>query len=325
MSTTRNAAADTALRRAQTRVATLEQELRTVKDAKATLKDSLRGARIEMQARIQSLEQSLHAALDANSKLKERIRGLAIETEAPLFREHRQRWLQTVNEPLLLVSQIPRSGGTLLSQLLDGHPECHGFPYELKWGKKWYWPALDINADEYTLFNALDQNWLMKTAKTGVYTKNKFDPPAHASGGDAVTHRNERRDGYPFIFDRTLQHRVFKSLIDKNPPSNQRQILNAYLTGFFNAWLDYQGLYTLPKRFVSAFSPRVNMEQDSLRQFMCDYSDGFLLSIVRHPAAWHTSAARSTAARKKDPRNADVDLWSASTLSSLAAKEQYGE
>ena len=28
-----------------------------------------------------------------------------------------------VREPLVLISQIQRSGGTLLSQLFDGHPE----------------------------------------------------------------------------------------------------------------------------------------------------------------------------------------------------------
>ena len=28
-----------------------------------------------------------------------------------------------VNVPLVLISQVQRSGGTLLSQLFDGHPE----------------------------------------------------------------------------------------------------------------------------------------------------------------------------------------------------------
>ena len=41
-----------------------------------------------------------------------------------------------VREPMVLVSQIQRSGGTLLSRLFDGHPECHAHPYELKIGHK---------------------------------------------------------------------------------------------------------------------------------------------------------------------------------------------
>ena len=42
--------------------------------------------------------------------------------------------LVPVTDPLVLVSQIQRSGGTLLSQLFDGHPECHAHPHELKIG-----------------------------------------------------------------------------------------------------------------------------------------------------------------------------------------------
>ena len=46
----------------------------------------------------------------------------------------------------MLISQVQRSGGTLLSQLFDGHPEVHAHPHELYIGKpkKWDWPPLDL-------------------------------------------------------------------------------------------------------------------------------------------------------------------------------------
>ena len=46
----------------------------------------------------------------------------------------------------MLVSQIQRSGGTLLSRLFDGHPECHAHPQELEIGhpKKKHWPPIDL-------------------------------------------------------------------------------------------------------------------------------------------------------------------------------------
>ena len=34
-----------------------------------------------------------------------------------------------VTSPLALISQIQRSGGSLLSQLFDGHPEIHPHPH----------------------------------------------------------------------------------------------------------------------------------------------------------------------------------------------------
>jgi hypothetical protein len=33
--------------------------------------------------------------------------------------------VQRVDRPLVVISQAQRSGGTLMSQIFDGHPECH--------------------------------------------------------------------------------------------------------------------------------------------------------------------------------------------------------
>jgi len=55
-----------------------------------------------------------------------------------------------VTEPLVLCSQVQRSGGTLLSQLFDGHPECHAHPHEIKigWPREANWPPLDLDRPE---------------------------------------------------------------------------------------------------------------------------------------------------------------------------------
>ena len=46
-----------------------------------------------------------------------------------------------------MVSQVERSGGSLLAQLFDGHPELLAHPHELKFGypKKEVWPPTDID------------------------------------------------------------------------------------------------------------------------------------------------------------------------------------
>ena len=60
--------------------------------------------------------------------------------------EHRAARLVEVDQPLVLISQIQRSGGTLLSQLFDHHPQLHAHPHELHTGhpNKEAWPALDM-------------------------------------------------------------------------------------------------------------------------------------------------------------------------------------
>ena len=45
----------------------------------------------------------------------------------------------------MLITQLTRSGGSLLSQLLDGHTEYYSFPDELKLNSysKFDWPFLN--------------------------------------------------------------------------------------------------------------------------------------------------------------------------------------
>jgi len=64
---------------------------------------------------------------------------------------------QPITIPIALISQIQRSGGSLLSQLFDGHPELHAHPHELKIGylKKYHWPEININDDSSNWFKKL--------------------------------------------------------------------------------------------------------------------------------------------------------------------------
>src|SRR3954447_10817689 len=50
-----------------------------------------------------------------------------------------------VSEPMLLVAQVQRSGGTLLTRLLDAHPQMRATPLELDWGRPdaLHWPDVD--------------------------------------------------------------------------------------------------------------------------------------------------------------------------------------
>ena len=65
------------------------------------------------------------------------LRGVAFRELAGVVNGRRAH-LVGVDQPLVLVSQIPRSGGTLLMRLLDGHPQCHTVPHEygIRWPKE---------------------------------------------------------------------------------------------------------------------------------------------------------------------------------------------
>ena len=218
----------------------------------------------------------------------------------------RLRHAVAVREPLVLISQIERSGGTLLSRLFDNHPQCHAHPQELKIGypKKARWPVLDLERPE-TWFEMLYENRVLKYRKRGYWS---FRP---TNDGDIS----------PFLFSPPLQRRLFDACISSREIRTVREVFDCYFTAYFNAWLDNHNLYTGPKKVVTGFVPRLGMHRDSVERFFEAYPDGLLLSIVRDPRGWYGSA------RLHNPRYSDVDYamsrWALSTTVALEAQERW--
>lgn len=184
-----------------------------------------------------------------------------------------------IDLPILWISQIQRSGGTLLSQLFDGHPQIYSHPYEMHWGRpnKWDWPFPPMPQETVVdIFRRLEQPWLIRCASNGRYTKNP---------GSAYP-------TYPFLFDVGVQEKLFVSMMEKMLPTDGRTMLNTYLTSFFNAWLDYQNLYGTKKKFTCGFTPRALMVEGNVERFMSDFPDGYIISSIRHPSGWYSSAKK---------------------------------
>jgi hypothetical protein len=212
-----------------------------------------------------------------------------------------------VSQPLVLVSQVQRSGGTLLSQLFDGHPECHAHPHELKIGypREHHWPPLDLSNPE-SCFEMLFEKRSIRHFRRG-YSKSPK--------------RRDEHDVFPFLFLARLQKAIFDSCVQA---AKERDVLDAYFTSYFNAWLDNQNLYTGPKKVVTGFTPRMAMKPENLERFFTAYPEGTLLSVVREPHAWYVSAANYAPEHYAEVEVA-LELWRRSTASALEAMERYGE
>jgi hypothetical protein len=218
-----------------------------------------------------------------------------------------------VREPLVLISQIHRSGGTLLSQLFDAHPECHAHPHELRIGypSSRHWPPLDLGAPE-RWFEILYEKYPGKHLERG-YSKLADGLPA--PGVDA--------DVFPFLFLPRLQEQLFEKCIAERPVERERDILDCYFTSYFNAWLDNQNLYAGPKRVVTAFAPELNLHPGAIDRFFEAYPDGTFISLVRDSRAWYASA-RSKKASDEDVVTA-LARWRRSAEAAIAARERYGD
>jgi hypothetical protein len=262
-----------------------------------------------------------HATLgDGLPKVRRRADDLRREHQTLV--RHRTDHLVDVRQPLVLVSQIQRSGGTLMSQLLDGHPEIHAHPQELRTGfpKKYDWPPLPLEAGPDEWFRVL---WEKPTAR------------GFEEGYSKVVDLKTRESGeetFPFVFPPLVQKAIFDFCVAHWSPASARDVFDCYMTSYFNAWLDNHNLYGPPKKWVSAFAARLNANARSVQAFFDTYPDGRLVSIVRDPRSWYLSARRYLEVNPSPGRTRDygdietaVRLWSESTEAMLAARETYGE
>jgi len=212
-----------------------------------------------------------------------------------------------VTSPIALISQVQRSGGSLLSQLFDGHPELHAHPHELKIGypKKFMWPRIDLNENP--------QRWLE------IFFEDKVIE--HFKGG----YKKERKQDevFPFIFMPSVQQKVFLKYLSSVDSITLRDVFDAYMTSYFGAWINNQNRYG-QKKYVTAFTPRLAMIEDNMESFFEVYPDGRLLSIVRDPKNWYPSAVKHRSSVYGDIRKS-IDLWKTSTEAALRNKKKYGE
>lgn len=212
-----------------------------------------------------------------------------------------------ITVPLVLISQIQRSGGTLLSQLFDGHPEVHAHPNELMIGypKKHIWPKIDLDDEPEQWFEVLFEDMVSRHLSEG-YKKSK-----------------KHNVTFPFIFLPTLQREIFLKYVRTKKSINLRDVLDAYMTSYFGAWINNQNANGI-KKYIIAFTPRLSMYEESLSAFFKVYPDGRLISIIRNPKNWYPSAVRHGPKRYGEIKKA-LTQWRDSADAMIRNKERYGD
>jgi hypothetical protein len=214
--------------------------------------------------------------------------------------------ISPVTEPLALISQIQYSGGMLLNQLFDGHPEFHSHPHELLIGypEKDQWPKIDVKDDPRRWFEILFENAVLEYARNGYWR------------------RAGEEQSFPFIFLPSLQREIFFRYLDSLPEVTLRHVFDAYMTSYFGAWLSNQN-GNGPKKFVTAYGPGLSMSEDNMQLFFEVYPDGRLISVVRDPRSWFISAQRHEPKKHGDFEGA-ISQWEKSARAMLRNKERYG-
>jgi hypothetical protein len=215
--------------------------------------------------------------------------------------------VQPVTVPLALISQIQRSGGSMLSQLFDGHPELHAHPHELKIGypKKFIWPAIDLDDDPQHWFEILFEDSAVEHLQYGYKKMAKYE------------------DTFQFTFAPSLQRKIFMKHLNTAKTINLRTVFDAYMTSYFGAWINNQNRLG-PKKFVTGFTPRLAMMKNNMESFFDIYPEGRVISVIRDPKNWFPSATRHQLDKYGEIMHA-LDQWLDSAKSMISNKKQYGD
>jgi hypothetical protein len=217
------------------------------------------------------------------------------------------RYIQPVTSPLALISQIQRSGGSMLSQLFDGHPEVLAHPHELKVGypRKHHWPPIDLGDPPERWFEILFEDSVLQHLWHGYKKMEKYE------------------ETFLFIFLPSLQKKLFLKYFESLNNINQRDVFDAYMTSYFGAWVNNQNRLG-QKKFVTAFTPRLAFMDTNMASFFKTYPDGRLISVVRDPKNWFPSANRHKLDTYGEIKHA-LDQWLDSAKSMVQNKKRYGD
>lgn len=230
-----------------------------------------------------------------------------------LYQDPQPYRVDTRGLPLVLISQVPRSGGTLLSQLLDGHPNLLQFPHELKWGGKndRAWPTVDPSEGPQAVATLLISGNLTNLTRFNLrgYSKTPL-----VERGYGLKHR--------WSYWRYVD--IFCEEWARRPPESRRDCLDIFMSAFFSAFHDWSDAER-EKTAITAFIPGFSLIETwpNNINFFTDYPDGQLISICRNPIDWFASAS-SYNSRYADP-DAALALWAESARAGCTLKDRYGD
>lgn len=200
---------------------------------------------------------------------------------------------------LLLITQLHRSGGTLFSQLLDGHSMIQAHPHELFIGKpeKWNWPDLTalLHSGE-ALFESLKEEKIAALGAGGNFVK----PGSNSEARTQIV---------PFTYSLDRHRFLFCESYKKARQTSQRLAIQLYLQTFFKAWPEYN--MSSREVYTSCFLPHIILHEQSLNRMLHDFPDILMVSLLRRPDTWISSLVNHINLDIKDTKRvvAQLDRW----------------
>lgn len=169
--------------------------------------------------------------------------------------ENKSLFLYKKNLPILISSQLQRSGGSLFTQLFDNHPEILSHPWEVMMYKEGYG---DFKAK------------ILKTKKE----LNKLSINGYRKG------KHSKKIHRFYFLNKEFTDDLLKI-------KNEKELFDIYFDEFFKYWINYKNdIY--PKKLITGFSPFFCKE--SLNKILKANKRLSIVHIYRNPVSWWHSA-----------------------------------
>jgi hypothetical protein len=188
-----------------------------------------------------------------------------------------KNWIVEIDQPLVWICQLSRSGGTMLLRLLDGHPQVHAVPKPFS-------------------VRASGAAWPMEGELSIKSLRRKLDMSAINGSGLVKRSSNIEQSTIPIYFDGKWYREICRSLSMNAKTSERnigsRQSVSIVFTAFFNAWRNYQNLYGEKKYVVGhgILGPSSDLIE-GFYNFRACYPDGYWIFMMRSPDDWLASMA----------------------------------
>jgi hypothetical protein len=186
------------------------------------------------------------------------------------------------SEKMLVISQIHRSGGTLLSQLFDSHSEMYCHPGELEiWKPKPIWGQ----SEPFVQFNPKNKSWeecfhtLQQERLTEFSNNKKFNKPGLNSYSVNQT--------FDFSYSE-LEHKVlFKKYFTELTEVTRANVVMCYMQSLFHSWNQVENE---SKKYITSFVANMWCDPISMLRFFQDFGDAKVIFLLRSPDSWLQSA-----------------------------------
>ena len=203
---------------------------------------------------------------------------------SPVLGKFRSPELVTPFNSMILLNNLGRSGGTLFSRLIDGHPEIASLPYPVRFEVS--------NSSYHEVWPQVVPTEYAEGSDAIFWQRVIFDPRWRIFARRGLSKRwdnSSNRVSHEFTVSPSRHYAAFRSHVERLSHSHERlpaRILAGY-AAYFDSWQEWKGSRSASRIFLQTAD-----HEDSAQvthNVISTIPDARVVTVLREPASWLAS------------------------------------